>query len=77
MRLYQVSLDADFGDADGRCYWTARKADLPALRRRLVDECGDPAAGSGNVHVEIIDVHPTRDGLLDMLAKHANRGAGR
>ena len=70
MRLYKVSMNGDFGDADGRSYWTARKSEIGTLRRRLKDECNDPETrGMGGV--ETVDSPVTKDGILSMLNRFA------
>lgn len=73
MKLYQVSLNADFGDADGRSYWTGSKTDVPKLRKRLVDECHDDRKRHECVMIEV-ELNPTKAGILDMLNEHATRG---
>lgn len=77
MRLYKVSLDGDFGDADGRSYWTASKAGIAKLRKRLVQECNDPSRGRGSVVVETLDLGSRKGDLLEFLNTHADRGESR
>jgi hypothetical protein len=72
MRIYKVSLDADFGDADGRAAWTRRKADIPKLKRELTEATGD--CGWPDPEVETIEFEPTVAGILAMLNRHATRG---
>lgn len=76
MRLYLVSLDADFGDADGRSAWTADKSEIPALCRQLIASCFDPETRT-QCAVDTVEFEPTRAGILEMLNRHATRGQAR
>ncbi len=72
MKLYKVSLDADFGDGDSRAVWTSRKSDIPTLKKELTD-----AAHLGawpEPSVDEVAFHPTIQGILSMLNQFASRG---
>ena len=72
-RIYKISMDGDFGDADSRAAWTVRKADIPRLKRQIREACHNHD-GRAAGRVEEIEFSLTKAGVIALLNAAATRG---